>query len=144
MTVPVYKRRVAKTEYLKELHNLNMDCGRVIHKYPKKYVKTYGSILVNDCIQALVYGMQANRIKMGKNTTEENKTFRRQCFEHILDLSERISVVSYIFFEQAKRSGELVGRKCERVVADQALFGVRCETISRLVRGVMKYDRQFS
>ena len=112
MSVPTWERHLAKTEYIFQTYQLNCDIGKIIANLPKKYAGSYGDYLIKAGLQAVQYGLTANRIKIVDqptfNTRRENLQLMRGCIDGMAN-------AAYIYLEIARTDAAVPAKKKEKL-----------------------------
>ena len=139
MSVPTWKRSASNTEYIRLLYDLSIMIAEMTANGPKKYRASFGDILIKNCLDALKYAQTANSIFMGKTTPQEDILLRRKLLQMSKGTVENISTVSYIYFEQQRKSGYLEAEKAYRKEERVAEI---CNEIINKISAVMKSDKK--
>lgn len=151
MSVPSWLRSQSSVEYLWRLYKLNIRIGEICANKPKKYKTNYGDAVIKTALEALKNAQLANNIYMSKSTPEIMYLKRQQHLAAARGLMANLSTISYIFLEQVKKSDQ--GASCydpevrkkstvraEKIGKEEEEIGLACETISRMISGVIKSD----
>lgn len=138
MSVPTWKRKESKTEFLRLLIELNIYLGKIVNNKPKKYKANYGDHLIKEGLKALEYAQTANSVYMTKNTSQNDYEHRRKLFMTARGIVSHIATASYIFLELCKNSNEI---KAGRVSKEEEYIGSTCTDIVKALSGVLKSDK---
>jgi len=139
MSVPTWKRSASNTEYIRLLYDLSIMIAEMTANGPKKYRASFGDILIKNCLDALKYAQTANSIFMGKTTPPEDILLRRKLLQMSKGTVENISTVSYIYFEQQRKSGYL---ETEKAYRKEERVAEICNEIINKISAVMKSDKK--
>lgn len=136
MSVPVFKRKESKTEYLNSIYDLNVKVGEIVANGPKKYINTYGTYLIHTSAEAMKYAQTANKIFMNKNTSKEDYLLRREMLIRAKGDVENISTIANIYLDVSLKSK----LKKSEIYKRQEDIGLRCYRTIEQINGVMRYD----
>lgn len=140
MSVPTWKRKHSKTQFINDLINLNIAIGRFVNnKAPKKYKTNYGDMLVKMSISALMLAQIGNSIYMSKNTPVADYQKRKDCFLLARGLVDSITTTSYIYFEICMNCD---GVTVESARKKQACIALYCNEIRKSLTNLIKYDKK--
>lgn len=138
MSVPVYRRKESRTDYLNLIFDLNIKIGEIVGNAPSKYLHSYGDHLIRAGCEAMKYAQMANRVYMSKNTKPDDYKLRRDCLLRVRGIIDNISTISCIYLELSLKSKI---KKVDIYKRQQAM-GTMCSTIIQKINGVMSYDNR--
>lgn len=136
MSVPTWKRKLSSTEYLHKLFELNKEIASIVMKKPSKYRVNYGDYLIKTSLEALKLGQIANRTYVIDDISYE---VRRSALLKLQGEIDNIATVGYIFLELVRQSDSI---KSEKIFKEENKIGDACNQISKMVGGVIRYDRE--
>lgn len=139
MSVPKYRQKDSKVEFIRLLMELNIKLGKIVVRKPKKYRLNYGDRLIQTALDALELAIEGNSIYLSPQMPEEEFKVRRQCFLEARGKVKAISTMSYIYLELCKDRNEVSVDKTRR---QEEYIGSTTESIIKCFSGVLKSDKQ--
>lgn len=139
MSVPSWLRTTSKTEFLWRLYRLNIRLGEIVTGHPKKYRATYGNVLLNSALSALINAQIANGIWMNTGTSDDDYKMRRRFLRAAKGYTETVATVAYIYLELTAKAD---GVKQEKILKQEEYIGLECGEIAKMIKGVMDSDKR--
>ena len=139
MSVPSWRRKLSKTEYLFQTFQLCKYVGRIVANMPKKYGASYGDILIQTTMEALKLGQTANGIFINDTASFQ---LRRASLLKMHGCIDHVSTCAYIYLETARANDQIKTEKRDKMYEWENVIGTTCEEINRMIKGVMKSDHE--
>lgn len=142
MSVPLYRRRLSRTEYIWRVRQLTIRVGEIIANKPKKYKGIYSDKIVYLSLNALSEVVFANEIYIETSFDYENRR------SHLLNARGdlwALLTISDIFLEQIKKSPiakDLQEKRDSKIVKQQFELGREVRECVALINGVMESDKK--
>lgn len=145
MSVPTWKRKISKAEYIYRLYLLNIRLGEIFVNKPKKYKDNYSDAIIKTALSALNHAQIADSIYLSKYTTSYEFEIRERNL--ILARGEIASVAtdSYIFLEIIRKhdyASEQDERLFQKLYDQELEIGKMCEDCYNLISGIIKSDKE--
>lgn len=93
MSVPAWKRKISKTEYLYQTYQLEKEIVQLIYNTPSKYRHSFGDTLIMDCDKALLHGRTANDIWV---TDKQSLNYRQYELSQMKSAIDNICTHTYV------------------------------------------------
>lgn len=139
MAVPTWLQSQSKTKYLHRLYQFNIRLGEIVERYPQKYRKTYGDVVIKNALLALGHAQVGNKLYMYPGTSEEEYQARRTHLEQARGWIDTVATIAYIFLELTAKCD---GVKSEKILKQEEYIGLECAEISNMIKGVLDSDRK--
>ena len=139
MSVPSYRRKESKTEFINQLYDLCSVCSTIFINLPKKYKTYYSEQLCKTAYDALSHAVIANNIYLSDTAFHADYIIRREYFNIARGEIHAVSSLAYLVlktyenFEDIKKSEKKANRYRE-------LIGNLCYAALSSITSIMKYD----
>ena len=139
MGVPSWERALSKTQFLYELHQLNVRLGQIVVSKPQKYRVTYGDKVLNMGLDAMRYAQAANLIFLNQNSSEEDYKLRRKYLQNALANVDGLSTIADIFLSL---NYHMDGCSPETLEKNRMYIGTQTKLCHDLIKGVLESDKK--
>lgn len=138
MSVPSYKRSVAKAVFVHKIFQLNVRIGEIVNNSPKKYKQSYGDMLIQTALKAFGEALSANEIFTHSKVPIEERTKRIEHLSNARSLCNKVAAIFLIYAELMRKSDSLSNEKAYRWEED---IGTRCVEINTILSGMIKKEK---
>ena len=138
MSVPAWKRKISKTEYLYQTYQLEKEIVQLIYNTSSKYRHSFGDTLIMDCDKALLHGRTANDIWV---TDKQSLNYRQYELSQMKSAIDNICTHTYVWLECVRKHDGISTQKMGKLYERENRIGELCDIIVGLINGVKRSDR---
>lgn len=139
MSVPTWKRKPSKMEFLNKTLELETMILQMVVNTSKKYQDSIGAMLIHDCDEALRHGKVANAIYVMSRQDLDNRSYELNQMRGAIDT---IPCHIHIWAKVMKDSDAVSRNIKSKLQSKEERVAKMCELILRLIDGLKKSDRQ--
>ena len=139
MSVPTWKRKISKTEFIYQTYQLEKILVKLIYNTSSKYRRGIGDRLIWLCDSALYHGRIANGIHVKSSNSLDQRLYELEKMKAAID---NIGTLVYIWIEAIREHDGVSKKEDEKLYNKEDDIGFRCEHIITLIDNLKKSDKK--